>query len=199
MQSFLISNAIFWLDVYHADGLRVDGVASMLYLDYARRAGEWIPNRFGGKENLEALSFSGNLIRLYTGITRMSTIAEESTAWPNVTRPTYTGGVGFGLKWNLGWMHDTLRFFSKDPVHRSHHMSDLTFSLLYAYSENFVLCLSHDEMVHGKGSLYNRMPGDEWQKLANIRLLYGFMYTHPGRKRLFHGKRVRTARGVGLP
>ncbi len=200
VQSFLISNAIFWLDVYHADGLRVDGVASMLYLDYARRAGEWIPNRFGGKENLEALSFLRKLNEaVYRYYPDVQTIAEESTAWPNVTRPTYTGGVGFGLKWNLGWMHDTLRFFSKDPVHRSHHMSDLTFSLLYAYSENFVLCLSHDEVVHGKGSLYNRMPGDEWQKLAEYKTSLR-VYVYSSREKApFHGKRVRTARGVGLP
>jgi 1,4-alpha-glucan branching enzyme len=191
VQSFLISSALFWLDRYHADGLRVDGVASMLYLDYARRNGEWVPNKYGGKENLEALSFLRKLNEVvYRYFPDVQTIAEESTAWPMVTRPPYTGGVGFGLKWNLGWMHDTLQFFSRDPVHRAYHMSELTFSLCYAYSENFVLCLSHDEVVHGKGSLYSKMPGDHWQKLANVRLLYGLMYTHPGKKLLFMGDEI---------
>jgi 1,4-alpha-glucan branching enzyme len=191
VQSFLISSALFWLDRYHADGLRVDGVASMLYLDYARREGEWVPNKYGGKENLEALSFLRKLNEaVYRYYPDVQTIAEESTAWPMVTRPTYAGGVGFGLKWNLGWMHDTLQFFSRDPVHRAYHMADLTFSMCYAYSENFVLCLSHDEVVHGKGSLYQRMPGDHWQRLANLRLLYGLMFTHPGKKLLFMGDEI---------
>lgn len=188
VRSFLISSALFWLDLYHADGLRVDGVASMLYLDYARKEGEWVPNRYGGKENLEALSFLQNLNEaVYGQYPDVQTIAEESTAWPMVTRPPYTGGVGFGLKWNLGWMHDTLQFFSRDTVHRSYHVPDLTFSLCYAYSENYVLCLSHDEVVHGKGSLFDRMPGDDWQKLANLRLLFGYMFTHPGKKLIFMG------------
>jgi 1,4-alpha-glucan branching enzyme len=188
VQSFLISSALFWLDLYHADGLRVDGVASMLYLDYAREEGAWVPNQYGGKENLEALSFLRKLNEaVYREYPDVQTIAEESTAWPMVTRPTYTGGVGFGLKWNLGWMHDTLQFFSRDPVHRSYHLPELTFSLCYAYSENYVLCLSHDEVVHGKGSLYGRMPGDEWQKLATLRLLFGYLFAHPGKKLLFMG------------
>ena len=188
VQSFLISSALFWLDLYHADGLRVDGVASMLYLDYAREEGAWEPNQYGGKENLEALSFLRKLNEaVYAEYPDVQTIAEESTAWPMVTRPTYTGGVGFGLKWNLGWMHDTLQFFSRDPVHRSYHLPELTFSLCYAYSENYVLGLSHDEVVHGKGSLYGRMPGDEWQKLANLRLLFGYLFAHPGKKLLFMG------------
>ena len=188
VQEFLISSALFWLDRYHADGIRVDGVASMLYLDYARKEGEWIPNRYGGRENLEALSFLRNLNEAaYGTYPDVHMIAEESTAWPMVTRPTYTGGVGFGLKWNLGWMHDTLTFFSRDPIHRSYHIPELTFALWYAYSENYILCLSHDEVVHGKGSLFQRMPGDEWQKLANLRLLFGYMYTNPGKKLLFMG------------
>lgn len=188
VQSFLISSALFWLDRYHADGLRVDGVASMLYLDYARKEGEWAPNVYGGKENLEALSFLQNLnTAVYGNYPDVQTIAEESTAWPMVTRPVYAGGIGFGLKWNMGWMHDTLRFFSRDPIHRSHHVPELTFSLCYAYSENYVLPLSHDEVVHGKGSLFHRMPGDDWQKLANLRLLFGYMFAHPGKKMIFMG------------
>ncbi|HON82179.1 MAG TPA: 1,4-alpha-glucan branching protein GlgB [Methanoregulaceae archaeon] len=188
VQSFLISSALFWLDMYHVDGLRVDGVASMLYLDYARKDGEWTPNRYGGKENLEALSFLQNLNEaVYGHYPDVQTIAEESTAWPMVTRPVYSGGIGFGLKWNMGWMHDTLQFFSRDAVHRSYHIPELTFSLCYAYSENFVLCLSHDEVVHGKGSLYARMPGDDWQKMANLRLLFGYMFAHPGKKLVFMG------------
>jgi 1,4-alpha-glucan branching enzyme len=188
VQEFLISSALFWLDQYHIDGLRVDGVASMLYLDYAREDGRWIPNQYGGKENLEALSFLRRLNEtIYDQYPDVQTIAEESTAWPMVTRPTYTGGIGFGMKWNLGWMHDTLLFFSRDPVYRSHHLPELTFSLCYSFSENYLLCLSHDEVVYGKRSLFGRMPGDEWQKLANLRLLLGYMYAHPGKKLLFMG------------
>ena len=186
--NFLLANALFWLDRYHADGLRVDAVASMLYLDYSRRAGEWIPNEFGGRENLGALAF---LRRLNEGAHRdrpgIVVAAEESTSWPMVSRPTYVGGLGFGFKWNMGWMHDVLDFMSRDPVHRKYHHDRLTFGLLYAWTENFILPLSHDEVVHGKGSLLARMPGDEWQRFANLRLLYAFMYGHPGKKLLFMG------------
>ena len=188
VRNFLASNALFWLDVYHVDALRVDAVASMLYLDYGRRAGEWIPNRFGGHENLEAVEFLKQLnLAVYRDYPQAQTIAEESTAWPMVSRPVYLGGLGFGLKWNLGWMHDTLAYFQQDPLHRKYHHSRLTFSLWYAFTENFVLPLSHDEVVHGKGALIGKMPGDEWQQFASLRLLFGYMWSHPGKKLLFMG------------
>ena len=186
--NFLIANGLFWLDQYHVDALRVDAVASMLYLDYSREPGDWVPNRFGGNENLEAIEFLKRLNELafadYPGAT---TIAEESTSWPGVSRPTYLGGLGFGYKWNMGWMHDSLEYITKDPIHRRWHHHQLTFGLLYAFSENFVLPLSHDEVVHGKGSLWGKMPGDEWQKAANLRAYFGFMWGHPGKKLLFMG------------
>lgn len=186
VRSFLISNALFWLDKYHVDGLRIDAVASMLYLDYGRRESEWIPNRYGGKENLEAIEFLKNLNeQIYAVFPDVMTIAEESTAWPLVSRPVYVGGLGFGLKWNMGWMHDVLGYMSQDPVFRSYHHNQITFGLVYAFNENFVLPLSHDEVVYGKSSLLRKMPGDEWQKFANLRLLYGFMFGHPGKKLLF--------------
>ena len=186
--NFLLGNALFWLDRYHADGLRVDAVASMLYLDYSRRAGEWLPNAFGGRENLGALAFLRRLNEAaHRGRPGVVVAAEESTSWPMVSRPTYLGGLGFGFKWNMGWMHDVLDYMSREPIHRKYHHDRLTFGLLYAWTENFVLPLSHDEVVHGKGSLLAKMPGDEWQRFANLRALYGFMYGHPGKKLLFMG------------
>jgi 1,4-alpha-glucan branching enzyme len=188
VRNFLLSNALFWLDKYHIDGLRVDAVASMLYLDYSRQPGDWIPNEFGGRENLQAISF----IKEFNVITHQEhpgvlTIAEESTAWPSVSRPTYVGGLGFSLKWNMGWMNDTLRYFRHESIHRKYHHDELTFSLIYAFHENFILPLSHDEVVHGKGSLMDQVPGDLWQKFANLRLLYSYQWTHPGKKLLFMG------------
>jgi len=188
VRSFLISNAMFWLDRYHIDGLRVDAVASMLYLDYSRKAGEWIPNQHGGNENLEAISFLKEMNEVvYNAFPDAVTIAEESTSWSGVSRPTYLGGLGFGQKWMMGWMHDTLSYFKKDSIHRKYHQNEITFSIIYAFTENFMLPLSHDEVVHGKGSLLGRMPGDEWKRFANLRLLLTYMYMHPGTKLLFMG------------
>jgi 1,4-alpha-glucan branching enzyme len=188
VRAFLISNALFWIDKFHFDGLRVDAVASMLYLDYSREEDEWLPNQYGGRENLDAISFLRKMNEVVHGIfPGVLTMAEESTAWPQVSRPTYTGGLGFSLKWNMGWMHDTLNYMCKDPIHRKYHQNDMTFGLLYAFNENFILPLSHDEVVHGKGSLLSKMAGDEWQKFANLRAFYGFMWAHPGKKLLFMG------------
>ncbi|NND24839.1 MAG: 1,4-alpha-glucan branching protein GlgB [Flavobacteriaceae bacterium] len=188
VKSFLISNAIFWLDQYHADGLRVDAVASMLFLDYSRDEGEWEPNQFGGRENLDAIAFIKEMNEaVYSSFPDVQTIAEESTSFPMVSKPTFLGGLGFGMKWMMGWMHDTLVYFSKEPIYRKHHQNDLTFSMTYAFTENFMLPLSHDEVVYGKHSLLGRMPGDEWQRFANLRLLYSYMFTHPGTKLLFQG------------
>ena len=188
VRNFLISNALFWFDRFHIDGLRVDAVASMLYLDYSRNPGDWIPNEFGGRENLDAVHFLREFNRqVHADFPGVLTIAEESTAWPGVSHPVDVGGLGFSMKWNMGWMNDTLGYMRRDPVHRKHHQNDLTFSLIYAYSENFQLPLSHDEVVHGKGSLIGQMPGDLWQKFANLRLLFSYMWTHPGKKMLFMG------------
>ena len=189
VRNFLVANALFWMREYHVDGIRVDAVASMLYLDYSREAGEWVPNEFGGREDLDAVSFLKELNEvLFAREPGVISAAEESTAWPGVSRPTYLGGLGFGFKWNMGWMHDTLEYFQQDPIYRRYHHHELTFSLVYAFTENFILPLSHDEVVHGKGSLINKMPGDPWQKRANLRALYAFMWAHPGKKLLFMGQ-----------
>jgi 1,4-alpha-glucan branching enzyme len=188
VRDFLISSALFWLEKYHVDGLRVDAVASMLYLDYSRREGEWIPNRYGGRENVEAIEFLRRLNQIvYERFPDVQTMAEESTAWPKVSRPTDAGGLGFGMKWNMGWMHDVLEYMTHDPIHRRYHHNQLTFSMLYAFNENFILSLSHDEVVYGKRSLLGQMPGDDWRKRANLRLLLGYLFTHPGKKLLFMG------------
>ncbi|MEJ7633067.1 MAG: 1,4-alpha-glucan branching enzyme, partial [Rubrobacteraceae bacterium] len=195
VRNYLTANALFWCREYHVDGLRVDAVASMLYLDYSREEGQWVPNERGGNENLEAIAFLQKTNELvYEHAPGAVTIAEESTAWPMVSRPTYMGGLGFGYKWNMGWMHDSLQYMQEDPLHRSYHHDRLTFSLVYAFNENFVLPLSHDEVVHGKGSLINKMPGDEWQRFANLRAYYGLTYAHPGKSLLFMGGELAQSR-----
>jgi 1,4-alpha-glucan branching enzyme len=195
VRSFLLSSALYWLELYHVDALRVDAVASMLYLDYSRKPGEWIPNEYGGRENLNAISFlrrfNEEVFRAHNDV---QTVAEESTAWPMVSRPTYVGGLGFGMKWDMGWMHDTLDYMSRDSVYRSYHHDRLTFRMIYAFNENFMLPLSHDEVVHGKGSLLSKMPGDEWRRFANLRLLLGYMFAQPGKKLLFMGAELAQVR-----
>ena len=189
VRNFLVANALFWVREFHVDGIRMDAVASMLYRDYSRKAGDWVPNQFGGREDLEAVDFLKEVNEvLYEAAPGIISAAEESTAWPGVSRPTYLGGLGFGFKWNMGWMHDTLSYFQQDPIHRRYHHHELTFSLMYAFSENFILPLSHDEVVHGKGSLLSKMPGDRWQKFANLRALLAYMWAHPGKKLLFMGQ-----------